>query len=61
MKKDAKIFVAGSTGMVGTAITKELRRDGYKNLILTPHAELNLEDQVLVNSFFDKERPEYVF
>ena len=61
MKNDSKIFVAGSTGMVGSAIVMELRRSGYKNLILTPHAQLNLENQALVNSFFEKERPEYVF
>ena len=61
MKKDAKIFVAGSTGMVGSAIISVLRNEGYENLILTPHTQLNLENQALVNSFFEKERPEYLF
>ncbi|MGV7221759.1 MAG: GDP-L-fucose synthase family protein [Nitrospinales bacterium] len=61
MTPNRKIFIAGSTGMVGSAIVNGLKRNGYENLILTSHSELNLENQALVNSFFEKERPEYVF
>ncbi len=61
MEKDSKIFVAGHRGMVGSAIVRELRRQGYGNIITRTHTELDLTDQKAVNSFFEKEKPEYVF
>lgn len=61
MDKQSKIYVAGHRGMVGSAIVRELRRQGYDNIITRTHAELDLTDQVAVNEFFATERPEYVF
>ena len=61
MEKDSKIYVAGHRGMVGSAIVRELRRQGYSNIICRTHAELDLTDQRAVEAFFEAERPEYVF
>ena len=61
MEKHAKIYVAGHRGMVGSAIVRELQRQGYDNLITRTHAELDLCRQEAVESFFAAERPEYVF
>lgn len=61
MDKQSKIYVAGHRGMVGSAIVRELRRQGYDNIITRTHAELDLTDQMAVNEFFANERPEYVF
>ena len=61
MQKDSKIYVAGHRGMVGSAIVRELRRQGYMNIVVRTHAELDLTDQRAVDSFFDEEHPEYVF
>lgn len=61
MKKDAKIYVAGHRGMVGSAIIRELVKKGYSNIITRTHGELDLTDQAHVNDFFSKEKPEYVF
>ena len=61
MNKNSKIYVAGHTGLVGSAITVTLRSKGYQNLILRTLEELDLTDQRLVESFFAAERPEYVF
>lgn len=61
MDKQSKIYVAGHRGMVGSAIVRELRRQGYDNIITRTHAELDLTNQVAVNEFFATERPEYVF
>ena len=61
MEKDAKIYVAGHRGMVGSAIVRELRRQGYDNLVLRSHAELDLPRQADVNRFFEEEKPQYVF
>lgn len=61
MKKDAKIYVAGHRGMVGSAIVRELQRQGYTNLVTRTHAELDLCRQVEVENFFAEEKPEYVF
>ena len=61
MEKDSKIFVAGHRGMVGSAIVRELRRQGYVNIITRTHAGLDLTDQRAVEEFFAAERPEYVF
>lgn len=61
MKKDAKIYVAGHCGMVGSAICRELKRQGYTNIITRTHAQLDLCRQDAVDAFFAEERPEYVF
>ena len=61
MNKDSKIYVAGHNGMVGSAIVRELKKEGYNNLILKSHRELDLTRQIDVESFFSKEKPEYVF
>ena len=61
MKKNSKIYVAGHRGMVGSAIVRELDRQGYSNIITRTHSELDLTDQCAVNSFFENEKPEYVF
>lgn len=61
MNKDSKIYVAGHNGMVGSAIVRELKNEGYNNLILKSHRELDLTRQIDVEDFFNKEKPEYVF
>ncbi|MDE6078941.1 MAG: GDP-L-fucose synthase [Duncaniella sp.] len=61
MEKDSKIYVAGHRGMVGSAIVRALRAQGYDNIITRTHAELDLTDQRAVAEFFAAERPEYVF
>lgn len=61
MEKNAKIYVAGHRGMVGSAIVRELRRQGYTNIITRTHSELDLINQQAVNDFFAAEKPEYVF
>ena len=61
MEKDARIFVAGHKGMVGSAIVRELERQGYTNIITRTHKELDLTRQDQVEAFFYKEKPEYVF
>ena len=61
MEKKSKIYVAGHRGMVGSAIVRELRRQGYDNIITRTHSELDLTDQQAVNRFFAAEKPEYVF
>ena len=61
MDKDAKIYVAGHRGMVGSAIVRELNRQGYRNLIVRTHGELDLTRQADVEQFFKDEKPEYVF
>ena len=61
MEKTAKIYVAGHRGMVGSAIVRELKRQGYCNIITRNHAELDLMRQQEVERFFEQERPEYVF
>ena len=61
MNKDSKIYVAGHRGMVGSAIVRELQRQGYSNIITRTHRELDLTDQRAVNEFFAAEKPEYVF
>jgi GDP-L-fucose synthase len=60
MKKDAKIFVTGHTGMVGAAFVRHLAKEGYINLITRTHSELDLTDQSKIEGFFLKEEPEYV-
>lgn len=61
MKKESKIYVAGHRGMVGSAIVRELNRQGYTNIITRTHAELDLCRQEAVEAFFAAEKPEYVF
>ncbi len=61
MEKKSKIYVAGHRGMVGSAIVRELRRQGYDNIITRTHSELDLTDQQAVNRFLAAEKPEYVF
>ena len=61
MEKDAKIYVAGHRGMVGSAIVRELEKQGYTNIVKRTHAELDLTRQSDVEAFFAAEKPEYVF
>ncbi len=61
MDKNAKIFVAGHNGLVGSAIVRNLLADGYKNILTIEKSELDLTDQLAVSNFFTKEKPEYVF
>ena len=61
MEKNAKIYVAGHRGMVGSAIVRELQRQGYTNIVTRTHKELDLTRQDQVEKFFAEERPEYVF
>ena len=61
MKKSAKIYIAGHKGLLGSAIEEKLRSEGYHNLVLRTHKELDLTRQEKVEMFFEKEKPEYVF
>ena len=61
MEKSAKIYVAGHNGMVGSAVVRRLREEGYIRLLLRTRAELDLTDQKMVQSFLQEETPEYVF
>ena len=61
MEKTSKIYVAGHRGMVGSAIIRELQRQGYTNIITRTHKELDLTRQDEVEKFFEQEKPEYVF
>jgi GDP-L-fucose synthase len=61
MEKNSRIFVAGHRGLVGSAICRELKRQGNSNLILRTHTELDLTDRPAVLEFFQKEQPEFVF
>jgi len=61
MRHDARIYVAGHTGLAGSAIRRSLERAGYSHLLLRRHAELELTDAAAVGAFFRSERPEYVF
>ena len=61
MLKDSKIYVAGHNGLLGSALIKKLRSEGYINLITKDRGELDLTNQCDVDVFFQKEKPEYVF
>ena len=61
MNKDAKIYVAGHRGLVGSAIVRNLQDKGYTNIIYRTHKELDLTNQEAVRTFFQEEKPEYVF
>ena len=61
MEKQAKIYVAGHRGMVGSAIVRQLNAKGFNNIVYRTSAELDLRNQQAVNSFFESEKPDYVF
>ena len=61
MEKNDKIYVAGHRGMVGSAIVRELKNQGYFNIITRTHKELDLTRQDEVEKFFAEEQPDYVF
>ncbi|MGX1930512.1 GDP-L-fucose synthase family protein [Flagellimonas sp. 2504JD4-2] len=61
MTRDAKIYVAGHRGLVGSALVKSLKSRGYNNLVTRTHAELDLTNSVEVAGFFEREKPEFVF
>lgn len=61
MEKSAKIYIAGHRGMVGSAIYRNLVANGYTNFVLRTSSELDLRNQPAVQSFFEMERPEYVY
>jgi len=61
LSPDSKIYVAGHRGLVGSAIVRRLQKGGYKNILTRTHDELDLTDIKTVASFFQRERPEYVF
>jgi GDP-L-fucose synthase len=61
MDKNAKIYVAGHRGLVGSAICRKLKEKGYTNLVFRTHQELELTDQKAVAAFFEDEQPDYVF
>ncbi|MES2003028.1 MAG: GDP-L-fucose synthase [Bacteroidota bacterium] len=61
MEKNAKIYIAGHRGMVGSAIVRKLEKDGYTNIITRTSQEMDLRNQQAVNDFFSLEKPEYVF
>jgi GDP-L-fucose synthase len=60
MEKEAKIYVAGHRGLVGSAIVRRLQREGYANLVTRTSRELDLREQAAVRDFFASERPDYV-
>ena len=61
MNKEAKIYVAGHRGLVGSAILRQLKKEGFANVITRTHQELDLIRQADVEKFFAEEKPEYVF
>ncbi len=61
MERNNKIYVAGHTGMVGSAIVRKLKHEGFDNLVFKTSSELDLRNQQDVHSFFENEKPEYVF
>lgn len=61
MQKHEKIFVAGHRGLVGSAICRKLKAEGFTNLVLRTKDELDLRNQLAVSEFFEKEKPDYVF
>jgi len=60
MEKNAKIYIAGHRGMVGSGIERKLRKEGYNNIVTRTSSELDLRNQQAVNEFFEKEKPAYV-
>lgn len=61
MESNARIYVAGHRGLAGSALTRRLASEGYRNLLTRTHAELELTDQAAVRTFFERDRPAYVF
>jgi len=61
MNKESRIYIAGHTGLVGSAIYRKLVSEGYSNLLVQTSKQLDLRIQQLVNRFFEQEKPEYVF
>lgn len=61
MNKTSKIYIAGESGLVGSAIIRKLKSDGYANLVFTPYPEYDLRNQKQISDFFEKEKPAYVF
>ena len=61
MKRDARIYLAGHRGLVGSAIFRRLEAKGFVNIITRSHAELDLTNQIAVNDFFAQQQPDYVF
>lgn len=61
MNKDAKIYVAGHNGMVGSAIVRKLKAEGYQNIVVKSSKEVDLRNQLAVNDFFKTEQPSHVF
>ena len=60
MKKKERFFVAGHTGLIGSAVLRRLQKKGYDNILTISHADLDLTDTRAVNDFFDEHKPEYV-
>ena len=60
MSKDARIYVAGHRGMVGSAIVRRLQNDGYSNIITRTHGELDLTNQLAVSEFMQREKPDHI-
>ncbi|MFA6924076.1 MAG: NAD-dependent epimerase/dehydratase family protein, partial [Bacteroidales bacterium] len=60
MEKNSKIYIAGHTGMVGSAIKRNFEKKGFSNFIFKDEKELDLTNQKATNDFFEKEKPEYV-
>ncbi len=61
MERESRIYIAGHRGLVGSALCRELERQGYRNLLLRARTELDLTDRTAVQAFFHREKPEYVF
>ena len=61
MRPEDKIYVAGHRGLVGSAIVRKLKKEGFQNIVTRDHSELDLMDQRAVSRFFEEERPDYVF
>src|SRR5690606_32194458 len=61
MEKNAKIFVAGHRGMVGSAIKRRLEKEGYRNIVVRTSKELDLRDQAAVRSVVEREKQDYVY
>ncbi|HRS38485.1 MAG TPA: NAD-dependent epimerase/dehydratase family protein, partial [Bacteroidia bacterium] len=61
MNKHDRIYIAGHNGMVGSAIVRALEASGYRNLLYRSSSELDLRDQAATKTFFEQERPDYVF
>ena len=60
IEKNAKIFICGHRGMVGSACVRKFEKEGYSNILKRTHAELDLRNQLAVKEFFDAEQPDYV-